>query len=112
VGPFTIIRPAELNSLFAFTVIDPETQHNWFEILKAINKLAFTTSIQDFFITLGWHVTRDLNLLSLTMGANSNVSSNKCVHKTIMALNPNQLQVTTNHPQANALSMTCSDHLS
>jgi hypothetical protein len=35
------------------------------------------------FITPGWHVTRDLNLLSLTMGVNSNVSSNKCV--TIMA---------------------------
>jgi hypothetical protein len=33
------------------------------------------------FITHGWHVTRDLNLLSLTMvkWANSNVSSNKCV---------------------------------
>jgi hypothetical protein len=33
--------------------------------------------------------------------ANSNVSSNKCV--TIMALKPNQLQVTTHHPQANAI---------
>jgi hypothetical protein len=35
------------------------------------------------------------------MWANSNVSSNKCV--TIMALKPNQLQVTTYHPQANAI---------
>jgi hypothetical protein len=35
------------------------------------------------------------------MGANSNVSSNKCV--TIMALNPNQLQITTNMTQANAI---------
>jgi hypothetical protein len=34
---------------------------------------------------------------------NSNVSSKKCVHKTIMALNPNQLQVTTHHPQVNAI---------
>jgi hypothetical protein len=33
--------------------------------------------------------------------ANSNVSSNKCV--TIMALKPNQLQVTTIHAQANAI---------
>jgi hypothetical protein len=33
--------------------------------------------------------------------ANSNVSSNKCV--TIMALKRNQLQVTTYHPQANAI---------
>jgi hypothetical protein len=53
------------------------------------------------FITPGWKVTRNLNLLSLTMGANSNVSSNKCV--AIMALKPNQLQVTTYHPQANAI---------
>jgi hypothetical protein len=55
------------------------------------------------FITPGWHVTRDLNLLSLTMGVceNSNVNS-KC-ELTIMALKPNQLQVTTHHPQANAI---------
>jgi hypothetical protein len=53
-------------------------------------------------------------------GAKSNLSSNKCDKKTIMALKPNQLQVTTYHPQANEviervhrnqLSMTCSDHL-
>jgi hypothetical protein len=55
------------------------------------------------FIITGWCVTCKFNLLSLTMGANSNVSSNKCVHKTIMALKPNQLQVTTQHPQANAI---------
>jgi hypothetical protein len=53
------------------------------------------------FITPDHHVTRDLNLLSLKMGANSNVSSNKCV--TIMPLKPNQLQVTTSRPQANAI---------
>jgi hypothetical protein len=33
--------------------------------------------------------------------ANSNVSSNKCV--TIMAIKPNQLKITTLHPQANAI---------
>jgi hypothetical protein len=39
------------------------------------------------------------------MGAwmNSNVSSNKCVNVTIMALKPNQLQVTTSITQANAI---------
>jgi hypothetical protein len=37
------------------------------------------------------------------ISANSNVSSNKCVCKTIMALKPNQLQVTTNIIQANAI---------
>jgi hypothetical protein len=34
---------------------------------------------------------------------NSNVNSSKCVFKTIMALMPNQLQVTTNITQANAI---------
>jgi hypothetical protein len=47
------------------------------------------------FITLGWHVIRDLNLFSLTMGA--------CVCKTIMSLKPNQLLVKTNIKQANAI---------
>jgi hypothetical protein len=36
-------------------------------------------------------------------GTNSNVSSNKCAYKTIMASKPNQLQVTTTRPQANAI---------
>jgi hypothetical protein len=34
---------------------------------------------------------------------NSNVTSYECVCKTIMALKPNRLQVTTYHPQANAI---------
>jgi hypothetical protein len=51
----------------------------------------------------GWHVNRNLNLLSLTMGANPNVSSNKCVCKKIIALKPSKLQVTTYQPQANAI---------
>jgi hypothetical protein len=89
--------PAKTHSLLALTMIDPAT--GWFEIVEATNKSA--TSIQDFiFITPGWNVTRKLNLLSLTVEANSNVSSNKCV--TIMALKPNQLQVTTYHQQSNA----------
>jgi hypothetical protein len=55
------------------------------------------------FLTPGWHITHDLNLLSLTMGKNSNVSSNKCVCTTIMAFKTNQLQVTTYQSQANAI---------
>jgi hypothetical protein len=56
-------------------------------------------------ITPGWHDTRDLNLLSLTMGVwmNLKVSSSKCVNVTIMALKPNQLQVITSITQANAI---------
>jgi hypothetical protein len=80
-------------------MIDPAT--GWFENVEATNKSATSASIQDFFITRGWHVSRNLNLLSLIMGANSNLSSNKCV--TIMALKPNQLQVTTYHLQSNAI---------
>jgi hypothetical protein len=100
VGPFTIRTPAKTHSLLTLTMIDPAT--GWFEIVKATNKSA--TSIQDFFITPGWHITRDLKILSLIkeLMANSNVSSNKYV--TIMTLlKPNQIQVTTYHPQANAL---------
>jgi hypothetical protein len=39
------------------------------------------------FKTHGWHVTRDFNLLPLTMGmlVNSNVSLSKCVGMTMMA---------------------------
>jgi hypothetical protein len=82
VGLFTMMTLSKTNAtdLLTLIMIDPAT--SWFEIVEATNKSA--TSIQDFFITLGWHVTRDLNLLSLTMGANSNMISNKCVYKTIM----------------------------
>jgi hypothetical protein len=52
------------DSLPALKMIDPAT--GWFEIVEVTNKSA--TSIQDFFIKSGWHVTRDLNLLSLKMG--------------------------------------------
>jgi hypothetical protein len=99
VCPFTIRTPAKAHSFLALTMIDSTT--GWFEIVKAKNNAA--TSIQDFFITPGWHITRDLNLLSLTTGmwANLNVSSNKCV--TIMALKPSQLQFTTYHPKSNAI---------
>jgi hypothetical protein len=58
------------------------------------------------FIRSGWHVIiRELYLLSLKMQEedNSKVSTNKCTCKTIMALKPNQLQVKTYHPQANAI---------
>jgi hypothetical protein len=68
------------------------------------------------FITPGWHVTRDLNLLFFTMLIkensipqfiffdNGNVRQFiREIKQTIMILKPNQLQVTKNHPQANAI---------
>jgi hypothetical protein len=97
-------------------MIDPAT--GWFEIVKTTNKSA--TSIQDFFKTPDWHGICDLNLLSLTMGISgySKVSSNKCIIKTIMALKPNQIQVTTqqqmqslSEKEYTKLSIICSDHL-
>jgi hypothetical protein len=82
-------------------MIDPVINKSWFELLKPQISQQYPSRI--CFTTPGWHVTRNLNLLYLTMGANSNVSSNKYMCKTIMALKPNQLQVTTYHPQANAI---------
>jgi hypothetical protein len=54
-------------SLLALTMIDPAT--GWFDIVKSTNKSA--TSIQDLFITPGWHVTRDVNFIvfdNMTVG--------------------------------------------
>jgi hypothetical protein len=100
--PFTIRIPSKTHSLLALTMIDPAT--GWFKIVEATSKSQQHPS-RICFIRPGWQVTRDLNLLSLTMGVwkNSNMSSNKCVYKTIMALQPNQLQVTTIYTQANAI---------
>jgi hypothetical protein len=99
--PFTISIPAKTHSLIVLSMIDPAT--GCFEIVEA--KISQQHPSRICFITPGWHVTWNLNLLSLTMamGENSNVSSNKCVYKTIMALKPNQLQATTNISQANAI---------
>jgi hypothetical protein len=57
VGPFTIRAPVKTHSLLVPKMIDPAT--DWFEIVEATNNSA--TSIQDFFMTPGWHVTCDLN---------------------------------------------------
>jgi hypothetical protein len=66
IHPFTIRTPAKTHSLLALTMIDPVT--GWFEIVKATNKAA--TSILDLFHNTWLASYRDLNLLSLTMGAN------------------------------------------
>jgi hypothetical protein len=64
VGPFTISTVSKTHSLLALSMIDPDIITGWFEIVEDTNKSA--ASIQYFFIIPGWHVTRDLNLLSLT----------------------------------------------
>jgi hypothetical protein len=88
VCPFTIKIPLKTHSLLALTMIDPA--NGWFEIVKATNKSA--ASIQDLFHNTWLHAICVLNSLSLTMGVNSNVSSNKCVRT--MASKPHQLQAT------------------
>jgi hypothetical protein len=45
--PFTISALAKTHSLLALTMIDPEINTGWFEIVEATNKSA--TSIQDLF---------------------------------------------------------------
>jgi hypothetical protein len=66
VGPFKIRKTSKTHSLIAIIMINPEMNKGWFDIVEATNKSS--TSIQDlFFITLGCHVTRDLNLLYLSM---------------------------------------------
>jgi hypothetical protein len=56
------------------------------------------------FITPGWHVTREFNLL-FDNGNNDEFKRpfKKCVCDTIITLMPNQLQITTEHPQLNAI---------
>jgi hypothetical protein len=89
--PFTITTPANTHSLLELTMIDPAT--GWFAIVQGTNKSE--RSIQDLIHNTWLAHYQQPHLLSLTMGANSNLSSNKCVCKTIMAIKPNQLQVTT-----------------
>jgi hypothetical protein len=107
VGPFTIRTPAKTHSLLAFmlalTMIDPAT--GWFEIVKATNNSV--KSIQDLFHNTWlarYPQPQFIVFDNGTIGANSNLSSNK--YTTTMALNPNQLQVKTINPQENI----CMDH--
>jgi hypothetical protein len=62
--PFAIRTPAKTHSLIALTMIDPST--GWFEIVEATISQKHPPRI--CFLTPIWYVTRDLNLLYLTMG--------------------------------------------
>jgi hypothetical protein len=50
------------------------------------------------FITLGWQITRDLKFIVSNNKGGFQREFQKCMRKTIMALKPKELQVTTNHP--------------
>jgi hypothetical protein len=99
VGPFTIRKPAKTHSLLALTMIDPATGS--FEIVHATNKLA--TSIQDLFhnTCLARYPQPLFIVIDNRNKIDLNLNSNKRV--IIIALIPNQLQVITQYPQANAI---------
>jgi hypothetical protein len=98
--PLAIRTPAKTHSLLAPTMIGTET--GWFEIVKATNKSA--TSIQDLFHNT-WLARYPQP--QFIVFDNRNISKFKLEFKnksvTIMALKPNQLQVTTIATQANAI---------
>jgi hypothetical protein len=98
------------NQVILSACTDDDKSSHRFHRIQTISKLLKPQISQQHpsricFITLGWHITRDLNLLSLTMGVNknSNLSLNNSVYKKIMALKSNQLQVTSHNPQTNAI---------
>jgi hypothetical protein len=98
-GQFTIRTPAKTHSLFAPTIIDPAINTGWFEIVEAKNKSV--TSIQDLFHNIWLARYPRPKCIVFDNGGKSNVSLSKSL--TIMALKPNQLQITTHHPKVNAI---------
>jgi hypothetical protein len=81
------------SSLLALTMIDPAT--SWFEIVKATNKSA--TSFQDLFhnIWLARYPRPQFIVFDDRSDCESRREFKQMCEITIMALNPNQLQVTT-----------------
>jgi hypothetical protein len=87
VGPYKIRTPAKTLSSYTHNDRSNITKQVVLKLLKP--QISQHPPSRIYFITPGWHVTHDLNLLSLTMvgTANSDMSSNNRV--TIMALKSN-----------------------
>jgi hypothetical protein len=89
--------------MLALTMIDPAT--GWFEIVKVTNKSA--TSIQDLFHNT-WLARYGYPRPQFIVFDNEDICEfnrdfkTMCMKWTIMALKPNQLQVTTGRSQTNA----------
>jgi hypothetical protein len=82
VGLFIIRTPAKTHSLCFACTHDDRSSNQTQAGLKLLKlQISQQHSSRICFMIPGWHVTRDLNLLSLTIGmwVSSNVSSNKCV---------------------------------
>jgi hypothetical protein len=101
VGPFTIKIPAKTYSLFTLTMIDPDT--GWFEIVEATNKSATLT--QDLFHYTYFARYPRSKFIFFDNGREGKfkLEFKKMLEITIMALKPNQPQITTNRPQVNAI---------
>jgi hypothetical protein len=95
--PFTIRTPAKTHSLLALTMIDPGT--GWFEIVKATDKSE--TSIQDLsHNTLLAHYPQPQFIVFDNGGEFKREFKQMCDN---YGIKPNQLQVITINPQANAI---------
>jgi hypothetical protein len=101
VGPFTIRKPAKTHPLLSLTMIDPAT--GWFEIVEATNKSA--TYIQDLFHNTWLARYPQPQFIVFDNGSmvEFKIEFKQMCDTKIMALKPNQLQVTTYNPQANAI---------
>jgi hypothetical protein len=101
VGPFIIKVTAKTHSLLALTMIDSHT--GWFEIVKARNKSA--TFIQDLFHNtwLTCYPRPQFIVFSNGNMGEFRLDFNQMCESIIMALKPNQLQVTTYHQRANSV---------
>jgi hypothetical protein len=103
VGPFTIRTSDKTHPLLSLTIIDSAINTGWFENVKATNDSA--TSIQDLFHNtwLACYPRPQFIVFDNgSMGEFQHEFKQTC-EMTTMALKPNQLQVITYHPQANAI---------
>jgi hypothetical protein len=102
--PFTIITPAKTHSLLSLTMIDPEINTGWFEIVETTNKSA--TSIQDLFHNT-WLARYGYPRPQFIVFDNDNRGEFKREFKQMCdnyGIKPNHLQVTTHRPQTNAIT--------
>jgi hypothetical protein len=97
--PFTIRTPSKTNSLLALTIIGPAINTGWFEVVEDSNKSA--TSIQDLFHNSWLACYPRPQFIVFDNGGKSKREFKQMCDN--YALKPNQLQVTTYHPQANAI---------
>jgi hypothetical protein len=100
-GPFLIITQSKKHSLFLLTIIYPEINKFWLEIVKAANKSE--TSIQDLFHNIWLARYWCPQFIDFENEGKFKRDFKKRVRKTIMALKPKQQQDKTIYAQENAI---------